>query len=367
MEYPSENTLIKKRKIAPQNIIKKLIKREMYGCMKPGTHFHVTREFYQSIFPNFTISNVMVPLCFIRKFSPDGLRFIAFSFDQASIEVYQYKGAQAAAHLLRGFPGEYAGNRNDRRIEEVRQKIFYSLFDLKFVVNVAPGAQQQLNRECSLFTDDGRYVIVGAASYIAEDLRPNFFETYTNNESVIPNPKSPPEDYTLFLVDIHHGRLCDTRSFFVDKIFLSHNQGLYLYKNVLAVLSVQHQTIHVFQLIEGMFIAVRTIGRFCYEDDFFVTAPYLYDRLTLSPYRAVREITINSLKHRMLVFLFKRAVNLSKTNGPYELRAFYRHFDQVSFAATNSRAYCNNMISQNMENLGFKKIIKLEKKREIFP
>lgn len=63
-----------------------------------------------------------------------------------------------------------------------------------------------------------------------------------------PNPRSPLEDYSLHIIDLHTGRLCDTRSFKCDKIILSHNQGLYLYRNILAVLSVQQQTIHVFQV-----------------------------------------------------------------------------------------------------------------------
>lgn len=66
--------------------------------------------------------------------------------------------------------------------------------------------------------------------------------------------RSPVEDYTLYLVDLQAGRLCDTRQFKVDKIFLSHNQGLYLYKDILAVLSVQHQTIHIYQILDGMFV-----------------------------------------------------------------------------------------------------------------
>ena len=71
---------------------------------------------------------------------------------------------------------------------------------------------------------------------------------YRNNESVTPNPRSPLEDYSLHIIDLHTGRLCDTRAFKCDKIILSHNQGLYLYRNILAVLSVQQQTIHVFQV-----------------------------------------------------------------------------------------------------------------------
>lgn len=45
---------------------------------------------------------------------------------------------------------------------------------------------KQLNRECSLFTNDSRYVIVGAASTITDDRRPNFFEIYTTNEMITP-------------------------------------------------------------------------------------------------------------------------------------------------------------------------------------
>lgn len=76
----------------------------------------------------------------------------------------------------------------------------------------------------------------------------NLFQVYRNNESVTPNPRSPLEDYSLHIIDLHTGRLSDTRSFKCDKIILSHNQGLYLYRNILAVLSVQQQTIHVFQV-----------------------------------------------------------------------------------------------------------------------
>ena len=49
--------------------------------------------------------------------------------------------------------------------------------------------------------------------------------------------------------------------------------GIYLYKSTLAVLSIQHQTIHVFQLDkEGCLIKVREIGRHCYDDDEMILA-----------------------------------------------------------------------------------------------
>lgn len=76
------------RKIKPQNIVLRLMDREIYGSRKPGSHFHVVREFYQNVFPNLTIVNVEKPPCFLRKFSPDGKHFIAFSADQTSLEVF---------------------------------------------------------------------------------------------------------------------------------------------------------------------------------------------------------------------------------------------------------------------------------------
>ncbi len=67
-------------------------------------------------------------------------------------------------------------------------------------------------------------VIVGSASYIAEDPHPPLHEIYRNNESVSPNPRNPLENYTLYSVDMVDGVLCDTIKFKTDKIFLSHNQ-----------------------------------------------------------------------------------------------------------------------------------------------
>ncbi|KAJ8954816.1 hypothetical protein NQ314_007007 [Rhamnusium bicolor] len=310
----------KPKKTPPQNIVIRLDNRQIHAYKQPGTHFHLARQFYQNVFPNFTVINVEKPPCFLRKFSPDGKHFIAFSADQTSLEVYTYRGPSAAADLLQN--SEDRNNESNRF--EVKSKIFERFFHLKFRVNVAKGAEQ-LNRECSLFSEDGRYVIIGSASFIPDEIRPHFYEIYTNNESVTPNIQSPLEDYTLHLVDLHLGKLCDTRQFKVDKIFLSHNQGLYLYRDTLAVLSVQHQIIHIFQILDGMFVDIKKIGRFCFEDDC-----YFYNSVYPSE-RAFRETCINSLKHRLLVFLYKRADAISRsTENPTELRKFYHYFDNFN-------------------------------------
>ena len=316
---------IKRRIICSQNVVHRLMHRETH-IAKPGTHFHQARQFYTNVFPNYTVINVEKPPCFLRKFSPDGRFFIAFSSDQTSIEIYEFRGSAAAEDLLKNVKGEFLPGSNDQQSVNIRSKLFERFFKLRHTTTVATGGEH-LNRECSLFTDDGNYVIVGSAVYVPEDPHPFFYDMYRNNESVSPNPRSPLEDYSLHLIDLESGQLCDRRKFKCDKIFLSHNQGLYLYRNILAVLSVQQQTIHIFQVApNGTFVDVRSIGRFCYEDD------ELHFRLGLDPTTRNEDFnkpysieSLNSLKHRLLVFLYTKA---TQEGSKYALRRFYQYFDQ---------------------------------------
>lgn len=124
------------------------------------------------------------------------------------------------------------------------------------------------------------------------------------------------------MVDLHTGRVTDHVDFKADKIFLSHNQGLYLYNNTLAILSVQHQTIHIYELLEGHFLNVNRIGRFCSDHE-----QSLYNSVYASD-RPFREVSINSLKHRFLVFLFRCAKQKADKGDKYDLRRFYQFFDQ---------------------------------------
>lgn len=126
--------LIRPRKVPPQNIVIRLKNRETFAYKKPGTHFHTARQFYQNVFPNFTVINVEKPPCFLRKFSPDGKHFIAFSSDQTSLEIYVYKGPSAAGDLLQNV------NKNDNY--EIKSQIFERFF--KVYMNLF-----QLSKNCT--------------------------------------------------------------------------------------------------------------------------------------------------------------------------------------------------------------------------
>ncbi|KAK7496836.1 hypothetical protein BaRGS_00011816 [Batillaria attramentaria] len=315
---------IQSRKIPKQNIVLRLRDRETFFA-RPGTHFHVARQFFTNVFPNFTVTGVDKPPCFLRKFSPTGQHFIAFSPDQTSLEIYQFQGSGAVGDLLHNIKGDVLKSEtllygNERVMSDVRSKLFDRFFVRKHTT-VIGGNGEHLNRECSLFTDDGKFVVVGTASVLPEGQHPLASDMYRNNESVS-GFRMHGEDFCLHIVELATGHLCDRRRFRGDKIFLSHNQGVYLYKSTMAVLSVQQQMIHIFQLKDdGTFVDVRKVGRFCYEDDELV---FQQGQLGLPRQHAYKEQAINSLKHRILVHLYKKAV---RSGEAYTLRRFYQYFD----------------------------------------
>lgn len=252
------------------------------------------------------------------------------------MEIYEYQGVPKAMELISPCTEEIVANFNLGLNFEIRSKIFDRLFKLKHVVETA--SDKQLNRECSLFTQDNRYVILGSASFIPDDLRPHFYALYTNNESITPTATCPLEEYTIYCIDLYEGRITDQIEFHVDKIILSHNQGLYLYNKTLAILSIQHQTVHLYHVSDGTFTHLRSIGRFCSEEEEF-----LYNRLIRSRGRGFRDPTINSLKHRILVFLFKEAQRRETNGDAAALRRFYQHFDSYN----NLRMWKMQLLDEN--------------------
>ena len=334
---PSHDVEFRPRVLPSQNIVDRLQAREWGGLhgKRRGRPLDTNRAFYTHITPNYTVMNADKPACFLRKFTPDGKRFVAFSQNQTHLEIYLYKGPSACADLLAEETRPGAHPDISSNSSKVKSTAFERFFVLEHYVPLTLWGAEQLNRECSLFSEDGEYVIVASANFLPDDQHPPMYMTHQNNESVAPNPRNPLEDYTLYSVEISEGFQVDKISFKADKIFLSHNQGMYLYKDTLAVLSVQHQTIHVYKFMMGKFVPVVKVGRCVYEDDEYLLSHTLSaDQQSNLPgnfvYREYREQTINLLKHRILVFMYKRAAAIAERDGnPYEVRRFYQFFDQV--------------------------------------
>ena len=310
------------RSSTTENIVNLLRMRESQ-IMFPNTYYHHERQYYTCLVPNTSCNMVRIPNgCYLRKFSPDGRFLLAFSQDQKNVEIFQYNGGSAANNI---FQGRRAGN------ETFRENLFDCFFKHLCSVLVSQGVEV-LNRECSLFTDDNRYVIVSSSILLPDEPVPHMYETFKNNESLSPNPRFILEDYTLYIVDLLEGFVTDSHSFKCDKIFLSHNQGLSLCSSKLAVLSSQHQTVHIFEIINGCFISQLEIGRFCNPDDGMIFCQAQFTNACSAvgsdgEYRPFLEKWINSLKQKFLCRIKTQAEAACTVIDRRPLFQFYKHFD----------------------------------------
>lgn len=118
------------RRLRSQNIVNRLVDREMWGSRRSGTQTHETRRFYQNIFPNLTVVNVDKPSCYLRKFSPDGKYLIAFSLDQTSLEIYEYQGVTAGLLLTKDWTSDIVPSQAEEG-GYIRSAIFDKLFKVR--------------------------------------------------------------------------------------------------------------------------------------------------------------------------------------------------------------------------------------------
>lgn len=67
---------------------------------------------------------------------------------------------------------------------------------------------------------------------------------------------------------LEDGIVLDEKVFQDDFVNLAHNMGVFLYDDLLAIVSLRYQTIHILQIPDsGNLVDVRAIGAFCREDD----------------------------------------------------------------------------------------------------
>lgn len=69
-------------------------------------------------------------------------------------------------------------------------------------------------------------------------------------------------------IRLEDGVILDERVFHNDFVNLAHNMGVFLYDDLLAIVSLRYQTVHILQIRDsGNLVDVRAIGAYCHEDD----------------------------------------------------------------------------------------------------
>lgn len=294
-----EYKLTKRR---PLNLIHNLISRELGTYSNSSltslysgqnryerTKFNHLKSIYLAVTPNYTIINVKTPNCYLRRFSPDGRYLVAFNQNLNGVQIFLFNGSSAGIEDIRSFsqnnlsqsqdfsnfrskPADRTDFENTESYQfrlRAFEKYFKELANLKLTDN-----NELVNRECTLFYKNS-YIIVASSEVVNEDNLPPYDQLAANNESL---HYGFIENYTIYLVNLNSLKLCDKIRFKADKLNLTHNQSLCLFKNKLTILSQQNQTIHIYNIaptspqksskdIDYKFIPVQQIGRFCYSDD----------------------------------------------------------------------------------------------------
>lgn len=269
-----------KRRRSQPTLLQRLHARETCRS-KPSTSCLQSRKFYQNIVPNYTVHNVEVPNCHIKKFTSDGEYLFCFTKNSQGIQLYHFKGPQECLW------------EKDAPVCEKKFESYFTLVYEKFVTH----GSEVLNRDFCLQTPCGNFVILAssgpssasstATPHVAPLSNIPLYESTSFNplslSATLPNPDPIPqhhslpsmsnlEDITFYLVGLKDGVMYDKRSFQRDYIPLAHHSGVYLYNDLFSVLSIQTQTIHIYVIQGSRFIDVRTIGIQCYEDDDLVFA-----------------------------------------------------------------------------------------------
>ena len=172
---------------------------------------------------------------------------------------------------------------------------------------------EPLCKEFCLFVNDGRHLIVCTSCIAASFLYDLFYirENISNEQT---------EDIKFHTVDFESGKITDTIIFQSDHIQFAFHSGVSLLGNTFLVTSIKHQTIHMFHITSnGRFQKIKDIGYFTGDDDQLILQMN-------NSYESELEM-ISGLKHKMLSFLYKQALN--HENKRNELLHFFYEFDQI--------------------------------------
>ncbi|XP_078446006.1 light-mediated development protein 1 / deetiolated1 (DET1) isoform X2 [Wolffia australiana] len=229
------------------NLAARLFERQIL-TPRPGTSVNCARQFYENLVPNCTVYDVDCPENSFRKFTDDGLYLISFSRNLQELIVYRptwfsfsFKGEASEFHYL-----------------PPKSQRFDSYFTQLYSTPLA-SCTEFICKDFFLYVENHQFGLF-ATSTVHNHNAPA-------SDGALPGVPSI-EKITFHLVRLEDGSILDEKVFHNDFIHLSHNMGVFLYDELLCITSLRYQAIHIIQIRDsGSLVSVRTIGRFCREDD----------------------------------------------------------------------------------------------------
>lgn len=269
---------------------------------RPSASVNSVRQFYENIVPSFTIYDIDCPDNSFRKFTDDGKYLISFSRNHQELIVYRPTWLSFS----------YKGEDCDSDALFQRAKRFDGFFTQLYTVSLAT---------------NNEFICKDFFLYL-EGLEFGLFATSTPPTHEVPaivgaiNGVPCIERIVFHLVRLEDGFVLDEKVFCNDFINLTHNMGVFLHEDLLCIMSLRYQAIHIVQILDsGNLVDVRMVGKFCLEDD----------ELFLGSHSQVTEGQnfLSGIKQRLLSYIFRKHWN-EETDQALRIqhlkKRFYFHF-----------------------------------------
>ncbi|CAM8976448.1 unnamed protein product [Rhodiola kirilowii] len=231
------------------NITARIFEREI-RTPAPGTSVNCARRFYENIVPSYTITDVECPDHSFRKFTDDGRYLVSFSRNHQDLIIYRPKWLN------------YSCKEEDCDTDDLpsKAKKFESFFTQLYSVSLA-SANELICKDFFLYMERNQFGLFATSTTQIHDAP-------ATGGAVQGVPFI--EKITFHLLRLEDGVVLDEKVFRNDFINLAHSMGVFLYDDLLAILSLRFQTVHVLQIRDsGDLVVVREIGEYCREDDEF--------------------------------------------------------------------------------------------------
>lgn len=239
------------------NLAKALRERELGRTAKFRTGL------YNGIVPNRTCENVRgLPHVFPLRFTACGRFLVAIARNHVDLVLFRLEGGGRRAN----WPKARETRRGERENESCE---FARFFSTQYTVPIA-NTREVLFAEFCLSSARGRFLIL--ASFVAAPQDDDAdAEQPPPADGRLPGLRECPvlERFTLHLVEVETGRVYDRFVLENDFVQLEGHPGVDIRANMLCVLSLRFQTLHVLRVQEsiGRFVQECAVGNACHPDD----------------------------------------------------------------------------------------------------
>ncbi|KAH9617091.1 hypothetical protein KSS87_015218 [Heliosperma pusillum] len=251
-----------------------------------------------------TIFN-LIDHCF-RKFTEDGRYLISFSRNLQELIVYRPAWLSFSC----------SGQNCDAHDLPLRANKFDSFFTQLYCVSLA-SSNELICKDFFLYMESYQFGLFATST-----AQPHDAPATGGAVQGVPSI----EKITFHLLRLEDGIILDKKIFFYDYINLAHNMGVYLYDDLLAIVSIRFQTIHILQIREsGHLVDSTAVSEKSKLNQTLVNS----SENILSNNIAPQNVFLTGIKQRLLSFIYRGIWNeeVDETQRVQWLKKrFYFHF-----------------------------------------